>query len=196
MVELEHRRDEPARLVAFCQQHPEAPVAEFDSLAFRPVKEAVKAALNEDQQGLCAYCERPLAPNAGQIDHIKPKGGPNARPDLCYDYRNYAHSCIDNATCGQKKKQGLLPIEPGLGCNAEWTLTSDSGEVVPLDGLTRQRSHAVRQTRDMLGLNTPALTRERKQWLDTTWQLLREAPEALPDFLAAAPFRYLLGTVV
>lgn len=183
-------------MLAFRQQVPDAPVSDFDSLAFSPIKQAVKAALNEDQGGLCAYCERPLAPNAGQIDHIKPKGGPNAHPDLCYQYRNYAHSCIDDATCGQKKKHGLLPIEPAPGCNTEWTLSIESGELVPVTGLTRQRRHAVTQTSGMLGLNTPPWTRERKKWLTDAVFLLQTSPADLPGFMAAAPFRYLLGTVL
>lgn len=196
MVELEHRSAEPAPLLAFRQQNPDAPVSDFDSPAFSPAKQAVKAALNEDQGRLCAYCERPLAPNAGQIDHIKPKGGPNAHPDLCYQYRNYAHSCIDNATCGQKKKNGLLPIEPAPGCNTEWTLSTDSGEVVPVTGLTRQRRHAVIQTSGMLGLNTQPLLGERKEWVTNAMSLLQTSPADLPEFMATAPFRFLLGTVL
>ncbi|MEX8497566.1 MAG: retron system putative HNH endonuclease [Leptothrix ochracea] len=195
MVELQHG-SAPQALTDFMQVNPRAAVADFDSLAFRPIKDAVKAALNEDQHGLCAYCERELVSTAGQIDHIKPKGGPNARPDLCYQYRNYAHSCIDNTTCGQKKKHGLLPIEPGPGCNAEWTLSTVTGHVEPVLGLTRQRRHAATQTRDMLGLNTPALSRERKQWLDQVLNLLQEAPDEWADFMRSAPFRHVIGTVV
>jgi uncharacterized protein (TIGR02646 family) len=198
MVELEHRADEPAELVAFRLAHPTASVTDFnDNPAFRPVKSVVKAALHGDQDGLCAYCERPLAADAGQIDHIRPKGGPNAHPHLCFAYRNYAHSCIDSRTCGQKKKNGLLPIEPGPGCNADWTLSMETGDVVPRDGLTNRRRHEVEQTRGMLGLNAAAsdLVKDRLGWLKNTAKVLQQAPDLLDEFLDTAPYRHLLRTV-
>lgn len=196
MVELEHRLVEPPALTAYRLAHPEASVAGFDSPEFRPVKSVVKRALNEDQGGLCAYCERELSPDDGQVDHIRPKGGPQAEPDRCFAYRNFAHSCIDHRTCGQKKKDGRLPIEPGPGCNAEWTLSIETGQVVPRDGLTRRRRHEVEQTRGMLGLNASTeLVKDRLSWVKNTAEVLQLAPELVAEFLETAPFRYLLRTV-
>ena len=83
MVELQHRAVEPAELGAFRASYPDAGATDFDSLLFEQTKKAVKAALNQDQDGLCVYCEKPLAPSSGQIDHIKSKAGVNAHPDLC-----------------------------------------------------------------------------------------------------------------
>lgn len=116
----QHRAVPTPVLTAFNAANPAATVAEFSSQAFQPVKTAVKADLNKDQGGLCVYCEGNLAPDAGQVEHIKPKGGPNAYPLLCFKYSNDAHSCINTKTCGQKKKNGLLPVEPGPGCNAQF----------------------------------------------------------------------------
>lgn len=196
MVELQHRQNPTQALTEFVQAHAPLEVADFDSRAFQPVKQAVKADLNQDQAGLCAYCEKPLAPNEGQIDHIKPKAGPNAQPDLCFSYRNYAHSCIHPKTCGQKKGDSLLPIEPGPGCNAEWALSTD-GTIEPLPALTRQRRHAVVQTRDMLGLNKDAqLVDERRRWLASAIAILQQAPDDLPEFLQSAPYRHMLATVL
>lgn len=196
MVELQHRAVSTPALTAFNAANPAATVAEFNSRAFQSVKTAVKADLNEDQGGLCIYCESVLAPDAGQLEHIKPKGGPNAHPHLCFTYSNYGHSCINPKTCGQRKKDGLLPIEPGTGCNAQFVLSTD-GTIEPIPGLTKKQLHPVRQTRDMLGLNADAnLVDERKRWLAQTIAVLRQAPNDIQEFLQEAPYRYMLATAL
>lgn len=195
MVELEHRATPPAALTVFCNNNPDATANDFDSPAFQSLKNKIKEALNQDQGGLCVYCEQELAATAGQIEHIKPKGGENAHPDLCFSYSNYAHSCINNKTCGQKKN-GLLPIEPGPGCNSKWTLTDD-GTIEPVNGLTKADIHTVKQTRDMLGLNADSdLVDDRKKWLKQTIAVLQHAPADVHIFLQLAPFRHILTTVV
>ncbi|MFZ4288824.1 retron system putative HNH endonuclease [Variovorax sp. HJSM1_2] len=192
MVELEHRAQEPAVLTQFRADHPNAGPADFDDLS----KPEIKAALNEDQDGLCAYCEMVLPANGGQIDHIKPKGGANAHTHLCFTYTNYAHSCVNPKTCGQKKKSGLLPIEPGPGCNNEWELFTD-GTIEPIANLARQRVHQVKQTRDMLGLNADSnLVDERKRWFARTIEVLKQAPDDIQLFLDTAPFRHILATAL
>jgi uncharacterized protein (TIGR02646 family) len=194
MVELQHRTMPTPALTDFVAVHPALRAADFDSRDFQPVKQTVKADLNEDQGGLCAYCEKSLLATEGQIDHIKPKAGANARPDLYFVYSNYVHSCINPKTCGQKKKNGLLPIEPGPGCNAEWSLSTD-GAIEPLPGLTRQRRHAVIQTRDMLGLNKDSnLVDERRRWLNSAIAVLQQVPADFPEFLQIAPYRHILAT--
>lgn len=195
MVELQHGAP-PIELSDYCQLHPNPAVADFDRLGFRPVKTAIKLALHRDQGGLCVYCEQRLAADAGQVDHIKPKAGRQAHPHLCFSYTNYAHSCINQKTCGQKKKDGLLPIEPGPGCNAEWTLSTD-GTIEPIPGLSRARRHEVVTTRDMLGLNADSnLVDERRRWFANAMDVLHQAPNDLPAFLRVAPFRDLLSTAL
>lgn len=196
MVELEHRLPEPPELTQFRTDNPSATVADFETLAFKTTKDAVKTALNQDQGGLCVYCEQELQSTAGQVEHIKPKAGDNAHPDLCFTYTNYAHSCINPKTCGQKKKNGLLPIEPRQGCNTEWELSTD-GTIQPINGLTKRRTHEVKQTRDMLGLNADSnLVNERKKWLQETLLILQgDDPEAVAIFLQEVPFRYILQTL-
>lgn len=196
MVELQHRPVPTPALTAFNANHPFAPVEDFASLAFRSVKDAVKKDLNQDQGGLCAYCESTLLISDGQVDHIKPKAGINGQPHLCFTYTNYAHSCINPKTCGQKKKSGLLPIEPGPGCNSRWSLSTD-GTIEPTSNLNRRQVHSARQTRDMLGLNADAnLIDERKRWLSNTLTVLQLAPTDLPLFLQSAPYRHILATVL
>lgn len=188
MVELQHSI-EPAELAAFRVDNPAASVQDFDDAKFQSAKRICKAALNQNQGGLCAYCEQLLAATDGQIDHIKPK---SVYQNLCFTYTNYAHSCINNKTCGQKKKNGLLPIEPALGCNQEWELSTD-GRIQPISGLTQTRKHQVNQTRDMLGLNAdPNLLDERKKWFEKALLILHVAPADIQPFLQTAPFRYIL----
>ena len=196
MVELQHRAIPTPALTQFVTANPGITVADFDSHAFQLVKTTVKSDLNTDQGGLCVYCESRLAANSGQVEHIKPKGGSNAYPQLCFTYTNYAHSCINPKTCGQKKKNGLLPIEPGIGCNADWTLSTD-GTIEPIVGLTRQLKHAVTQTRDMLGLNKDSnLVDERQRWLKSALVVLQQAPNDIQLFLQQAPYRQMLATAL
>lgn len=196
MVELQHRAVPTPALSKFNAANPTATVDTFNSHAFQTVKMAVKADLNEDQGGLCVYCESKLASDAGQVEHIKPKRGRKAHPHLCFVYTNYAHSCIKPKTCGQKKKDNLLPIEPGVDCNAHFALSTD-GTIEPMAGLTRVQQHNVRQTRDMLGLNADSdLVDERKRWLAQTILVLRVAPDDFKDFLSAVPYRYVMATAL
>lgn len=196
MVELQHRPIPTPTLTAFVTANPGMTVADFDSIAFQPVKSAVKADLNQDQGGLCVYCESMLKSNEGQVEHIKPKAGPNAHPHLCFTYSNYAHSCINPKTCGQKKKNGVLPIEPGPGCNTNWALSTD-GTIEPIADLTRARKHQVCQTRDMLGLNKDSnLVDERRRWLKNVLAILQQAPQDIQQFIQQAPYRHILMTAI
>ncbi|MCC7256724.1 MAG: TIGR02646 family protein [Dokdonella sp.] len=195
MVELQHRHPEPPELVQFRLLHPAASPTDWDHLDFVEAKRSVKSGLHQDQAGLCVYCEMKLPAVGGHVEHIKPKSGPNAHAQLCFVYVNLAHSCDNPKTCGHKKKAGLLPIEPGPGCNADWSLTTD-GTIEPTQGLSRQRRHAVTQTRDMLGLNKDSdLVDERKRWLKGAIDIAQQRPADLPQFLAQGPFRHIMATV-
>lgn len=197
MIELIHGQ-EPVELTQYKQQNPNAVPADFDSLTFSPVKATVKDTLHRDQAGLCAYCEQFLDVRQGQVDHIKPKAANKptqpAFPALAFEYTNFAHSCINNRTCGQKKKSGVLPIEPAPGCNDLWVLSSE-GSIGPLQTLSKQQKHQVTQTRDMLGLNIPELVRDRKKWFEKAIFIAQELPHELNDFLSEMPFRHLMKTV-
>ncbi|CAI8831311.1 hypothetical protein D3C76_860840 [compost metagenome] len=191
MIELVHNPVTPQALLDFVAAHPHAGPNDFDSETFRPVKKLVKTSLHHDQGGLCAYCETPLEANAGQIDHIKPKGGAEAHPQLTFSYTNYAHGCIRSKGCGQRKGDRLLPIEPAPGCNERFSLSLDGSlEAMPM--LSRGEKHVVRQTRDMLGLQNPALVREREKWIKVLISLVKEKPLIVNDFLKEAPFRHIL----
>jgi len=191
MIELHHGQP-PQELSDYHKMHPNALPDDFDGQAFDIARSASKVALHRDQEKLCVYCERKLTANEGQIDHIKSR---KKYPDLCFCYTNFAHSCINRKTCGQKKKNGDLPITPAPGCNSEWFLSTD-GFIEPIERLIRQRRHQVKQTLDMLGLNKDSsLVAERRECLKSALDILQQMPDALPDFLRDAPFRHMLKTV-
>jgi uncharacterized protein (TIGR02646 family) len=197
MIELVHGQ-EPIELTQFNFQNPSATPKDFDSLIFALVKASIKKALHRDQEGLCVYCEQNLNTDGGQIDHIKPKSAQQPTqpsfPHLAFKYANFAHSCTNNRTCGQKKKSGVLPIEPAPHCNNFWTLSS-TGSIEPKIELTRQQTHQVVQTRDMLGLNIPELKRDREKWFAQAVNIARAMPQELGDFLKDIPYRHILKTV-
>lgn len=190
MIELIHGV-EPPQLTHYRQQYPNATPTDFDSVIFHQIKPVIKAQLNQEQGQLCVYCERRLAVHEGQIEHIKPKSGSQAFPALTFVYTNYAHSCINNLTCGQKKKAGVLPIEPAPHCNDKFILMLD-GSIEPLLQLTRQEKHFVKQTRDMLGLQQTDLMREREEWVKAIKQIIAINPNLVTAFLKDKPFRYIL----
>lgn len=67
--------------------------------------------------------------------------------------------------------------------------------IEPLPELTRQRRHAVTQTRDMLGLNKDSnLVDERKRWLNSAIAVLQQVPADFPEFLQSVPYRHILAT--
>ena len=195
MVELEHRSTEPVEMTDFKAHYSPLSVDDFNGQTFNTIKPAIRQALSEDQYGLCVYCERKLDSRSGQIDHIRPKAGKNAHPELCFTYTNYAYGCITNDTCGQKKKNGLLPIEPAPDCNRRWFLETN-GALEPVIGQTRQEVHEVTQTRDMLGLNrNETLVRDRKKQVARAIEIAKSHPERLAAFIEQSPFRFLLSTV-
>ena len=196
MIELQHQLQAPPSLDQYIQDHPNPTPKDFDSKDFIPIKHEVKAQLHKEQDGLCVYCESPLEPDTGQVEHIKPKGGPSARPDLCFTYTNYAHSCINNNTCGQSKGDRTLPIEPSVGCNDRWTLDTTNGRIVPRIGMDKGERHAVEMTRDMLGLNRDtALVSDRLKWIENATTAFREMPHSYLEFLQSAPYRHILKTL-
>lgn len=195
MVELQHGL-EPVELAQYRTSYPQAGPKEFNEEPFASAKRAVRTSLHRDQGGLCVYCECQLQPSGGQVDHIKPKGGKNAHAHLSFVYENYAYSCINNKTCGQNKGETLLPVEPGPGCNAEWTLSTD-GTIEPVLGLSKKRKHEVTQTCKILGLNKDAaLVDERKRWLRQGLEIAQKLPADLVAFINAAPYRHMLNTVL
>lgn len=192
MVELQ-RSPEPSELTTFRDDHPGDYVAHFESHAFRPIKARMKALLNQDQGGLCAYCEQKLLPESGQVEHVLPKRGPYGRPDLALSYDNWVQGCIHPKHCGQKKADNLLPIVPGPGCNAHFVLLDD-GSIDPIAGLTPEQKGKAAETLSVLGLNHADLKQDRSQWVNNLKKIMKDSPEELAEFLLGKPFFYILQT--
>ncbi len=195
MVELQHGQPTPA-LYQYLLLNPEVQVDDFGSRAFESVKWKVKADLHAQQKGLCVYCEQPLNANQGQVEHIKPKDI-NLFPALCFSFTNYAHSCINNKTCGNRKGNKLLPIEPAPGCNAQWTL-STTGRIEPIADLTKNQRNLIVSTRDMLGLNKDtSLVTDRQSYVQQVLGIMQHySPEAAREFIQGKPYRYMLATLL
>lgn len=116
MIPLLHR-ESPVELEQYVQHKGQfLSINDFSAQDFQDIKKKVRESLHILQGELCVYCEKKYAAEEMQVEHIKPKSGKNAQPDLCFTYTNYAASCIQNnrktQTCGQKKKDNILFIEP------------------------------------------------------------------------------------
>lgn len=189
MIPLVHNPPTHPALNDFVATHPDA---DFDSKAFHPVKVSVRKDLHQMQDGLCVFCERQVAADNGEIAHIKPK---SVHPELAFSFHNYAFGCRSTDTCGAKQKAGLLPIEPGPGCNDRFSVSTVDATIEPIAGLSRQQRHAVNSTCGMLGLNRMPLKAQRKDALDAYLAALQSFPDEADELLAHAPFRYILPRV-
>ncbi|MFH4743980.1 retron system putative HNH endonuclease [Vibrio diabolicus] len=201
MIVLIHD-SQPDELTDFLKANENLHVKDFDSLEFRPVKHIVRQKLYDLQGNLCVYCERSFSDiNRIQVEHIKPKSGPNKRPDLCFSYENYAASCIQQESkslqsCGQNKKDKLLPIEPtSQQCNDFYILNTD-GEILPIPSSTRPERHIRKSTTDILGLNKAFLVRKRKVKIDNLTKLMKMNPLAAKKFMDSGEFRFILRRMV
>lgn len=197
MIELQHRPTEPGELTAFRAQYPNAGPDDWDRGEFANAKKAVKSALNADQGGLCVYCEREIADDAGHVEHIKPKDKKSGQPDLCFSYTNLAQSCDSKKSCGHHKGNRLIDPKPGPECNQKFSISTTDGSIVPAKNLTRNEKEKVRQTCDILGFNRdPSLVEERKKALDNFIKILKQFPEDAPLFLEGNPFRHIMATLL
>ena len=182
-------------LAGYIFLNPNPLVSDFNSSAFNRIKPMIKAQLHKEQGGLCVYCEKKLESTQGQIEHIKPKGGKYAYPHLCFQYSNYAHGCVNPKSCGQKKRDLLLPIEPKVGCNDKFSLSTD-GSIVPILSLSKKERNILDNTfLKRLGLNNPTLIRERKIIIAIYTSLLKSNPREAHDYMINREFRFILQKV-
>lgn len=183
MIELKHIH-EPVELSEYRRRNP---ASTWDDAAFNVVKPIVRQQLNQEQEGLCVYCENTLPDNEGHIEHIKSK---RLNPTLTFVYENLSRSCDGPGHCGHHKKRQILPIEPRTGCNRYFILQALDGKLAPAPGLQRNETQDAKNTLQILGLNAPALARLRKSYVDTVRYLSNSAEIA--DFVSTAPFRWSL----
>jgi len=191
MVELDNSffSYDLARYIFF---NPNPSVSDFNSREFNLIKSNIKAQLHHEQAGLCVYCEKKLTENEGQIEHIKPKSGRTPYPHLCFQYSNYAYSCINPKTCGQKKRDLLLPIEPKVGCNDNFSLSTD-GSIIPKESLSRRERNIIDNTFiKRLGLNNSTLVRDREKIISNYMFLFKIDPLQAKKFMKNQSFIYII----
>ena len=101
----------------------------------------------------CSYCERPIG-NLPALEHVQPKGGPHAHPDLEGRWENFLLACGNcNSTKGAKEvvlARVLLPDRDNTF--AAHTYLED-GAVVVAPGLSAAATAAASATLDLVGLN-------------------------------------------
>lgn len=169
-------------------------IQDFSAHDFQGVKKIVRDRLHTLQGELCVYCEKKYSVDEMQVEHIKPKSGRNAQPNLCFTYSNYAVSCIQEnrktQTCGQKKKDNILFIEPtSPSCNSHFSLDTD-GFINPRGFKNRKEKHSIQTTIDMLGLNKPHLQLERLIYILKATKHNRH--ELTNKFIKSGNFKYIL----
>ncbi|ELB2743451.1 TIGR02646 family protein [Vibrio parahaemolyticus] len=197
MIPLRHGA-QPEELKEFLRENTEIQVQDFDSAKFQPIKVKIKETLLQLQNNQCVYCERTFSDiNSMQVEHIKPKSGKNAHPDLCFTYTNYAASCIQNTekskrTCGQNKSDKIIEIEPtSPDCNQMFMLNTE-GEIHPISNITKRQKHTVRSTVGTLGLNKPHLTLLRKKRIKNLISIIGLNPKAAKDYICSGDFPHIL----
>jgi uncharacterized protein (TIGR02646 family) len=171
MVEIEHHLQPHQRLTELASL---SPVPPWNALT-NPAKAEVRQQLNNEQHGLCIYCERHLKPDHGRIDHIAcQKDNANLR----FEYSNLCHSCsgyyqTDQGqsrvlTCDQVKGHASLgSVEPRPGVNRKISLNPATGELRANESLSLSEKEEVDSVLSTLGLNNSAkLKDDRKAALE------------------------------
>ena len=117
------------------------------------IKEKVKAALIEEQGGICCFCEKKFKRDHGHIDHLRAKSKPE-NLGLVLAYNNLLYSCPENPkgkpqTCGHAQGEETPPITPlDADCELRF-IYSVSGAILPR---SRNDDEAI-QTIALLNLN-------------------------------------------
>lgn len=155
---------------------------------------AIRSILEQNQQGLCAFCETALSDTNRQIEHFIPKSRTTSNEEWTINFENYLLVCkgnenkfdknysdnpshLANLTCGAKKGDinprgeicnpyDDLPEEPIFGIEHQ----ENGIKYAPDEDTCRKNNidpNLVASTIEHLGLNCPNLMRRRKDaWND------------------------------
>ena len=188
MIELAANRTGPLSLSRFQAQHSNA---SWDAL-HQQIKDDIHAALDQEQECLCVYCEATISRNTCHLEHLQPKG---RHPQLTFQYSNLAQSCNAQNHCGHRKGGNEIPVLPGLNCNRLFSLSGIDGKIVAAATLTQQEKEDVDGTIKILNLNSPDLARQRQQFIQVLHSLVEQG-ENVTGFLSDQPFRHILKTIL
>lgn len=115
-----HKTAEPAALEAFRHSNPAADWNRFRADQQGQSYQATKAALMQDQKGLCAFCETDLGSDTSRqrIEHFHPKSD-TANPDTNWalDWRNMLAVCMGGSEPAATD-HSQYPTPDNLSCDA------------------------------------------------------------------------------
>ena len=172
----------------------------------------ILAALATLQHGLCGYCEIDLKELDRQVEHVIPRSDPaqgssealnagnmiacclggSARnrfgPDAAGDDDRYRWPAKRHLSCGQKKGEDSIPVDPRMlpALPSVITVTSEGKIMADAQTCARRGFDACMVTRtiDVLGLNVERLRRAReKRWnaLNRIWRKHFDDPDVMAE---------------
>lgn len=161
-------------------------------------KPKLKAALLEEQGGVCCYCEIHLD-LAGSDSHIEHLEARSQKPKRMFDYWNLLASCnsllqeMDDSHelslssigkhCGGRRKAKPLPIHPLLPDCGRFFDFTENGGVVPDTGLSPEEKRQTREVLETLLLNHPFLQKVRRSAITATLMSLPPPDSVSVEFL-------------
>ena len=171
------RGPEPDGVQEYDRQFTQGWVQYFrDSVGTRPEDShwrEYRSLLGDRSGGNCWYCERPCfrddneGGKAPTVDHFRPR---NRFPKLAYSWVNWVFSCH---RCNQEKG-GDWPetgyVDPSAADEQErpeiyFDCDTDTGDIIPIDGLNSEARARAQRTIDDLGLNKVDLRYHRLDWI-------------------------------
>lgn len=151
-------------------------------------------ALTDRQHGLCGYCEIEIAARRRQVEHVVPRSHPQQGKSRALDETNLIACCFggttdvgdsahyrfppkDHTSCGQRKGNNLIPIDPRmLPALPSLTRVGPDGRIEADEGACQAKgwtANRVDKTIELLGLNVERLRLAReKRWraLENAWK--------------------------
>lgn len=175
MVEIEYRLVPHPHLTSLANQ---MPLASWDDLR-NPEKSEVRQMLNDEQHGLCAYCERRLSFEHGRIDHVACQ---QTHAQRRFDYSNLCHSCSGRyrgeegesevLSCdGFKGNKSLGNVKPRPGVNKLISFNTATGELGANRMLAVRAKQDVETALAVLGLNNSTRLKDDRK---TLWEDLSD----------------------
>lgn len=165
---------------------------------YRREKADLRAFLEAEQNGLCAYSELPLREYDFHLEHIKPKGI-DKYPHLRFEYTNLVASSPKNQRNlenhrdlfgGHKKGEEydeVLFISPTESDCGRYFQFSPTGDISPKNGLSDFEYSRAIETIDCLGLQSSDLLRNKRRSIynamQTQLSYFLDQPDALEAIL-------------
>ncbi|MGV8121825.1 MAG: retron system putative HNH endonuclease [Candidatus Xenobiia bacterium LiM19] len=188
MIELKEDRVDPSELSQYRARNPGSI---WDNPAFSTIKTSIRHQLNQEQEGLCVYCEGTLDKDMSHIDHIKPRA---CEPGLTFIYDNMALSCSKKDHCGHFKRNKMLPIEPRIDCNKFFILSLFTFKLIPACGIDEVTKKRINDTIEILGLNHSDLVDQRRQYYMSARSIEKDSGiSEARKFITDNPYRFILG---